>query len=232
MINPDERKGARLVEDLLSNPDRFTREGLANDLLKEFQHGYSISNLSRLLQHDNGVVVQRAIWIASELPALAPKLLRDAIALTKHLDRYVRYYALDVITLGTADAQQEQFARVAERLEDSDASIVERAVYLIAHASERQLIAAKRAFEQHQPGSPHIAGLSAILTARSADHESAESMMKSVNSLERRYALAAAERAHDLFPHLMELAAESTDVDIRRAAAALEKMHSGSDRTR
>lgn len=218
MNTKNDREAAVLLSRLLSDPDVFTKSGLGYDLLQCFFRGYSINNLIPFLRHENVTVVKNAIWIASELKNSAVNLIDDAVLLSRHQDSYIRYYAMCVIIFGTRHAQQEQFSYVAERLEDSNVYIAGRATDLLSRASDSQLTAAKRAFEQNQSALDHVRGLSTLLVARSSDPTSIESMMESERLLERRYGLAAAKRVYDRFPHLIEKAAQSNDAVLNEAA--------------
>src|SRR5262245_18361294 len=101
-----ESEGDRLVAELLSDPEKFERRGLANELLKQFLRNYPTHRLRSLLRHENGRVVRSAIWIASELPSKAPELLTDIVLASSSADRYIRYYALDGIMLGAIAGQE------------------------------------------------------------------------------------------------------------------------------
>ena len=71
----------RLISALVNDPEGFRKRGVANDLLKCFFRGYPIEALKDLLRHSDSRVVRSAIWIASELPSEAAKIIDLAIGL-------------------------------------------------------------------------------------------------------------------------------------------------------
>jgi hypothetical protein len=225
MTAPDDQKASRLIADLLSDPEKFTRNGSGNSLLKQFLRGYPIDRLGSLLRNENTAIIKPAIWIASELAAAATPFLPEAIALADHPDPYIRHYALEVIMQSTVNTQQGDFARVVEKLNDPEAPVAGKAVSLVAHATDDQLAGSKQKFEKDQPSSSHIAGLSALLKVRSLKPEDIEAMIKGPDLLGRKYGLAAAERLYKKFPHLLEVASMSQDSFIRQRAVAMIKIH-------
>src|ERR1700738_1302896 len=156
-----------LMSELLANPELFFERGAANELVDQFSLGYPLDNLRSLVRHPDRVVAKQGIWIASELPDEAPALLSDAGALLSHSDRYIRFYALDVIVLGTPRGDYEQYAHVINALGDPDSAVREHALFLLSRATDSQLAAARQCFESADPGSYHRRGLGLLAKARS-----------------------------------------------------------------
>jgi hypothetical protein len=221
----DRSEGDRLVSQLFSDPERFAKKGMANDLLKQFFEGYPLDHLRSLLRHTNRKVVEEGIWIASELPSCAAALLDDAMVLSRHPDRRVRFFALDVVMLGTISGRAEGFIQVVEGLDDPDPVIIEHALFLLSRATESQLAAATKYLERVEPDSRHLAGLDMLAEAQSTDPALVEDAIQSGDSLRRKYGLAAAERAYGQHPFLLDLAARSQDDSIKSLAAHLLKQH-------
>jgi hypothetical protein len=228
----DRSEGDRLVSQLFSDPERFAKKGMANDLLKQFFEGYPLDHLRSLLRHANHKVVEEGIWIASELPSCAAALLDDALVLARHPDRQVRFFALDVVMLGTVGGRTEGFIRVVEGLDDRDPVISDHALFLLSRAAESQLATAMKYLERVEPDSRHLAGLGMLAAAQSTDPALVEDAIQSSDSLRRRYGLAAAERAYGRHPSLLDLAAHSQDDSIRSLAEHMLKQHRVAQRSR
>ena len=215
----------RLIAKLVCDPEAFERGGFANDLLKQFLRGHPIDVLRRLLHHSDGGVTRAAIWIASELPVFAPALLSDALPALTSPDRYVRFYALDVVMLGAVGEDEEEFVRVVEALDDPDVAVKDHALFLISHATNGQILAAIKRFRRADPSSHHLPGLGALADARSANPIAVREMIESNSEVDRKYGLAIAERCYDVHPDLLEMAARSGDKLIRSLAAHMLKQH-------
>ena len=222
---PGSIRADQLMSALISDPTGFNKSGLGNDLLAGFLRGYPLDRLQSLLRHQDAKIVKEAIWIASELPCAAADLLDDAIAISKHLDRRIRYFALDVIVLGTRDSRREEFVRVVAGSDDPDLAVADHAVFLISRATEGQLTAAIGHLELREPTSPHLDGLRAMLKLDPSDPTEIKEMLESGDARLRKYGLAAAERAYDSDPEPLEHAANSKDDFIRSLAAHLLKQH-------
>src|SRR5580704_17086703 len=227
----DRSEGDRLVSQLFSDPERFAKRGMANDLLKQFFEGYPLDHLRSLLRHANHKVVEEGIWIASELPSCAAALLDDAMVLSRHPDRRVRFFALDVVMLGSAGGRTEGFIQVVEGLDDPDPAINDHAFFLLSRATESQVAAAVTYLEQAEPDSRHLAGLSMLVEAQSTEPPLVADALQSSDSLRRRYGLAAAERAYGQDPSLLDLAARSQDDSIKSLAEHMLKQHRVAQRT-
>ena len=227
----DRSEGDRLVSQLFSDPERFAKTGMANDLLKQFFEGYPLDHLRSLLRHANHKVVEEGIWIASELPSCAAALLDDAMVLSRHPDRRVRFFALDVVMLGSAGGRTEGFIQVVEGLDDPDPAINDHALFLLSRATESQVAAAVKYLEQAEPNSRHLAGLSMLVEAQSTEPPLVADALQSSDSLRRRYGLAAAERAYGQGPSLLDLAARSQDDSIKSLAEHMLKQHRVAQRT-
>lgn len=221
----DHAEADRLVSQLFSDPERFAKKGMANDLLKQFFEGYPLDHLRSLLRHKNHKVVGEGIWIASELPSCASALLNDAIALSKHPDRRVRFFALDVVMLGATGGRADGFIHVVEGLDDPDPAIKDHALFLLSRATEQQLAAAAKYLSRVEPDSEHLAGLGMLTEAQSTEPALIEEAIQGSGSLRRRYGLAAAERVYGRYPFLLDLAARSNDDSIRSLAEHMLKQH-------
>jgi hypothetical protein len=212
----------RLVAELLFTPEEFEQRGLANELLKQFLRGYPIIELQTLLRHPDGGVKRAAIWIASELPSYAPALLGDAVRAISSPDRYVRYYALDVVVLGAVGEFEEEYAQVVLAL---DPAVKDHALFLVSSATNDRLLAAMRGIEKLNPSSYHLAGLRALMEAPSVSPKKIEDMIEADSEVDRLYGLAIAERSYGAYPDLLQIAARSNDTLIASLANHMLHQH-------
>jgi hypothetical protein len=228
----DSAKANRLMSQLFSDPDLFEKEGLANELLKQFFRGYPLDQLRSLLRHENHMVLRSGIWIASELPDHASALLNEANELARHPDTRVRYFALDVIMLATAETDGEEFIRIVEALDDTAAAVADNGLFLLSRATQQQLGAAIKHFELADSSSPHLVGLRMLANSRSANPSDIKNAIQGSDPLFRKYGLAVAERTYDIYPILLTEAADSKDDFIRSLANHMLELHSiGQSRT-
>jgi hypothetical protein len=212
----------QLISDLVSDPTSFNATRLGNELLKYFLRGYSIDKLRTLLHAQNDSVVKTAVWIASELPGSAKDVLDDVIRLAVHPVREIRYFALDVIMLGTRYDRFEDFVHVVRCLEDHDSAVASHALFLLTRAAREQILAALALQDQL---SPHSAGLRHMLEAQSLSPNVVERMLQGDNQVVRMYGLALAERLHDMHPDLLDIANNSADNLISSLASHLLRQH-------
>jgi hypothetical protein len=119
----DMLRADQLVDDLFSDPHGFREKGDGNELLNQFLRGYPLDKLRLLLNHQHEEVVATGIWIASELGHEAAAFVNDAVAALQHPNNRIRYFALDVIALGTRDQKDAEFFQIVKRLEDSDVAV-------------------------------------------------------------------------------------------------------------
>jgi hypothetical protein len=221
----DRGEADRLVAELIGDPESFEKKGRANELLKQFFRGYPLEALRSLLRHHNGGVVRAGVWIASELPSNALALLSDVLSVSASPDRNVRFYALDVVAMGAIGGHEEEFVRVVNALDDPDAAVRDHALFLVSRATDDQLRAAMKRLDRANRRSHHFAGLQALVDAQLATPPEVEKMIESDDQLNRQYGLAIAERCYKIYPHLLEIAANSKDELIRSLADHMLKQH-------
>jgi len=146
--------------------------------------------------------------------------LDEAAVLSSDAEKYLRYYAMDVIMLGSRQNRSEMISCIARRLTDVDEFIAARAVELLARASETQLASSKVLFEA-QNEIDHATGMSKITNSSAFNEDAIEAMMKSESVLERRYGLVAAKRAQKINSNLLKQAALSDDPVLARIGRAV-----------
>ena len=216
-----------IIAELLRDPVRFNQTGRSYALLQEYFRGGAISTLRPLLKHDNVDVRRAAIWITSELGAKGRALLPEAIALLSDMERRVKYYALEVVSVCATGEHADKFAHVALALQDEDGVIRIRAMELVAMATLEQINATHRliaAGANQLDG--HNKGLS--LLARCAGLNASEVLIYSrdSNPMTRKYAAIAAKKMSIAFPNLLKELTNSHDSDVSDfCAQALEDMN-------
>jgi hypothetical protein len=221
----DTLRADQLMDDLLSDPQGFREKGDGNELLKQFLRGYPLDELRLLLHHQREEVVAIGIWIASELGHEAAAFVNEAVAALQHPNNRIRYFALDVIMLGTEDQNQAEFFQIVKRLEDSDVAVRQRALELLSSATEQQLISAMHRFEVEENCSPHATFLGLLLRVQSSDVAEVEEMIRSGDGLRIKYGIAIAERLYPSYPQLLELAASLEDEEYRSVAEDMLSLH-------
>jgi HEAT repeat protein len=202
----------QLMDTLLSDPEGFYARGDGNELLKQFLRGYSLDKLRSLLHHPNERVVATGIWISSELGQDAAAFVNEAVGALQHPNKRIRYFALDVIMLGTTTGEyKSEFFQIVKRLEDADVAVRQKALELLSRAIDKQLISAIDHFETEEHGSLHPDLLHRLLRSRSSDPAEIEEMIRSGDRLRSQYGIAIAERVYDIYPHLLNIAANLED---------------------
>lgn len=215
----------QLVNDLFSDPHGFREKGDGNELLNQFLRGYPLDKLRLLLHHQHEEVVATGIWIASELGHEAAAFVNDAVAALQHPNNRIRYFALDVIALGTRGQKDAEFFQIVKRLEDSDVAVRQRALELLSSATDQQLISATSRFALEEHYSPHATLLRLLLRKQSSDVAEVEEMIRSGDGLRIKYGIAIAERLYRSYPQLLELAASLEEEEYRSVAEHMLSLH-------
>ena len=185
MNNPS---GAKLIEELLESPYIFFNQGKSYQLLQEYFNGFSLETLRPLFYNDDLFVKRVAIWITSELGYNGTILIDDAITLLKEDDRYIKYYALEVIAICSIDKNVQKFIKVVQFLECEDVVLCDLAASLISNANHFQLEKCAEYFgEKEFYNKFHYEGLSKLLKSHTVTQKQLELMLCSDNPLTRRY---------------------------------------------
>jgi hypothetical protein len=134
------------VNRMPESPDELLRTVAAggsgyatNELLNAFLRGYPIEKLRELLRSSDREALKRGIWLAAELTEHALPLLDDIRVLLEHPDRYVRYYAIEVMLWTNRPEHGAPLAEAITHVEDPDAVVRSEALQLLARASDDQL---------------------------------------------------------------------------------------------
>ena len=148
-------RAEKLINHLLSHPDTSESDGVAYELLKQYQRGAPVESLRTLLFNSDDRLAGEAAWIASELPEGRP-LLHDIGALLAHRSREVRFWAIDCVHLWASSSDGREMAAASALIDDPDDAVQWKAMGLWAVASREQLAAALRHLGGADPGSQYI----------------------------------------------------------------------------
>jgi len=226
----DDGRVVLLISTLVTDPDHFARQGWANELARAFRRGYPVQRLRELLRASDPRIVRSAVWIASELGDIGTALLDEAVTLLSNPDDYVRYYALDVLTLATDSARTDMFWLLVHALDDPDSAVRGKAVRLIYWANPGQIAAARHAVQAGMLDSVvHESALQALTEQPSETGALfAEQLLSGSHRLQKQYGVILAARWFSAFPYLLAMATESTDKEIADAAKFLMSLQGSS----
>jgi hypothetical protein len=205
-----------LISELLADPAGFREQGKTFALLEEYFEGLALDTLRSLLRHEDGEVQKAAVWIASELGSQACDLLDDVVPLIARGDRYVTYHALGVVAVCASGDQVGHYILIPQALESRDDVVRLVAMELLARASTERLQAAAHLVGQlGGDADAHRRGL-LLLANGSGDPSEVRTALRDGDSLSRMYGAVAAQRLVGIHPELLEMAAVSTDPNVRQ----------------
>ncbi|MEP0068941.1 hypothetical protein [Pyruvatibacter sp.] len=153
-----------LIGELKAQPESFFEEGRGYDLLKEYFGGADITSLIELLACENLSVRKTAVWIVSELGKEAAPIVEAVFPLLDDDERYVRYYATEIVMVCSGAGVKGLFHQVVSALEDNDHAIRKLGMFLISNAALSQLEEAVRYFSG-TGDLVHVRGLRSLLVA-------------------------------------------------------------------
>ena len=217
MVSATQMHGEQLVHELLADSTEFFGQGKAYHLLQDYFDGFPVETLRPLLANTERMVRRAAVWVASELGGNARSLIDDVIPLIRDADRYIQYYALEVVMVCSFGENVNEFMHVAGALESTDAAIRILAMRLVSNAQAVQLEAALRLVGRlGVRGEIHKRCLSDLLEGRALGPQRAAALLNDKEALVRRYGAVAARRLSQEFPELLGKATSVADPDVRQ----------------
>jgi hypothetical protein len=183
-----------LINQLIAGPVESQLGLLANELLREFQHGYPLQHLRPLLLSADDYVAETGIWVASELGQQARPLLGEITRLLHHPVKAVRFFAIDAILSSATEANKHEVALVIPLIDDAEAAVRWKAMEFLARASSAQLQPALDYLRATEPDSGHVDGLGWLLSASAGDADQIESYLADLDAGRRKYGAVAAAR--------------------------------------
>jgi HEAT repeat protein len=222
MVSPADQ----LILSLLSDPSAFTDKGSAYSLLQEYFAGYPIDTLRPLLRHEDALVQRAAVWVASELGAQAGPLLGDVLPLLRSEDRYLAYYALEVVAVCATGEQTPYLTEVLAKLESEDPVLRVLAMRLIGNTDDESLRTTLGVLQGRSASERHRAGLALLLSdGQEKWKRTVMELLKDEEPLLRKYGAIMARRALAEAPELIQEAATSEDEDVRSYAEEVIDVH-------
>jgi hypothetical protein len=207
--------GARLIEELLADPKKFSESGRAYILLQAYFAGFPKETLRPLLESDDVWVQRTASFVVSELGRDAASLASAFPRLLNSRDEHVVWYAMEALAVcATAEGS---LAPVVLMLESPSEPLRRLAMRLLARVDTSLLEGAHRYFDvQGGRVEAHIRGLAA-LTDKQLSEASIATMVGQSEPLTRRYGAIAASRFRTQFPGTRSFVDASDDADVRSA---------------
>jgi hypothetical protein len=206
-----------LIERIVSAPDNDRVGVLANELLREFQLGYPLDDLHRLLQQTDEHLLATAVWISSELGVGCRPLLPIVVPLLTHPQKRIRFFALDCL-LWTLPENGCDLARALRLLNDPEDGIRWKVLDLLFRISREQLKATNLCPQTEIPDPSQRDGLGWLMSSDSLDFDQIEGRLKSPNAAFRKFGVIAAAHARRVYPELLVFASTLDDADVREFA--------------
>jgi hypothetical protein len=215
-----------LINRLENESDSEAIGVLQNEILGEFDASNDLNDLRELLCSAKERLVRAGIWIASELGSSARPLLQTIKPLLRHPSKHVRFFAIDcLLTIATSNDGDAIALVVPMIIDDPESAVRWKAFDFFIRASRPQLIAALKQFSNREPSSDHTKSLQWLLSEQGTDPNEVRRVLKSEESIWRRYGVVAAARIMMLHKdmELVSAATESSDDEIRDFASSALK---------
>lgn len=205
----------QLIDDLMTDPQRFDEDGRAHALLQRYFAGLPLDTLRPLLRSDNVFVQRTASFIASELGSQASGVIDDVVSLVSSSDMHVQWYPMEALAVCARGEHVEEFAHVVEMLANTEVPLRRLAMRLVANAELPQLEAARRHFESSgQCHGTHQQGLLALIAGSRIGPAVIVAMLGDGDALVRRYGAIAARRLMREYPDLISQVQSTDDPEL------------------
>jgi hypothetical protein len=210
----DMDRAKKLIEHLISNPDSSESDGVAYELLTEYQRGSPIESLRTLLSSSDDRLAGEGTWIASELPEEGKSLLDDVRRLLEHPSKKVRFWAIDCVHLWASSLNGNELSSAVALVDDVEKAVRWQAMGFLATISSEKLQAALTYLNTSNPKSPCLHELHWLLGPEGSDPKRIMAGLRGSEARHRRFAAAAAFRIarSDLGP--LQYGASTDDSDV------------------
>ena len=217
MVNiMDETIGLRLIEELKEDTERFRREGGAYRLLQEYFDGLSRETLRDLLSCEDKSIRQITLWIISELGETAKDLLEEIASQMNDDDPLICYYSSEIVACFATDRYMDDFMRVFDFFEHSNAKIRQLSMFIISKLTDSRIQEAYAyAVNNKILSDSHEKGLLALININTLTTSDITAMINSSDSIIREYGIIAASKVYGRYPELIEESINSEDLDIQ-----------------
>jgi hypothetical protein len=207
-------KGEQMMREILSKPERSYDGVFLNDLLEEFQKGYSVDRLRDLLSSDDDRLVRSGAFIVSELGASPAPLLREIAKLLDHPAKRVRGDAIICVLQSATQCHGAEIAKVVTMLGDAESGVRWEVMQFLGRATIEQLRAGLMYLESADPDSSYLPGLRWLVNKAPYEPDEIKSLLRGNDSYLRKYAAAAAARTARLNREPLLLASMVEDGDV------------------
>jgi len=213
----------KLIAHLLSNPDTSESDGVAYELLSEYQRGSPIESLRMLLTNADDRLAGEGTWIASELSESGRPLLREVRGLLRHRSKKVRFWALDCVLLWAGPTNGYELASAVGLVDDAEQGVRWKAMNFLAMISREQLQAALAQLEADNPESPFADELRWMLGPNGSDSTQIATGLRGSDPRHRKFAAAASSRITKSDSQPLRDATASDDPEIAQFAGDMLK---------
>jgi len=210
-----EKTGNALIEELISNPVKFSKQGKPYNLLQEYFKGYDTESLRPLLQSANEYIQSAAIFIVSELGQKASSLIEDLLPLLNNSNSDIKYDALESVMVCSSVYNLEKFVYILPLMDDKDDVIRIRTMELVCNANYQQIQTAIEILSMNidDTSKMHINGLTLLLNHEHVSREQILILLNSHHSIPRKYGAILSRQAFGRFPGLIKtLVADDADI--------------------
>src|SRR5262249_31172167 len=99
---------------VLAQPEVLRDEDISTTLLNECYSLKDAACLAPILNHPEEVIVEKAIWLVSEIGRRAISLRPTILKLLRHPSEYVRYYAVSTLRSTLATLSIDELAQILQ----------------------------------------------------------------------------------------------------------------------
>lgn len=196
------------------------KDGLANDLLREFHRGHPIEHLKLLIYSDLRSARSTAAFIAEELFHRAAPLLKDIATLLDHPSPRARYDALSALWKCATYNDGWAIAAALRCLEDSWPGVRKGAMDAVRLANREALLAGFKTLKSQDSTSGYARFGRAFLKAERGDNGVIEGLLSDPSPVVRRFAVGLAARPRLVVDQTrLNLASSSSEQDLAEYAA-------------
>lgn len=212
----DETNGLRLIEKLKKDTEKFGGED-QYQLLEEYFHGLSIETLHDLLCYEDKLIRKIALWIISELESITAKdFLEEAAAQMNDDDPIICYYSCEIVAYYGTDKYMDDFMRVFDFFEHSNAKIRTLSMFNISRLNDSRIKEAYAYLVNNKILSDsHEKGLLSLIHINTLTASDITAMLHSDDSVIRKYGVIAASKVYEKYPEIIKDSVNSEDSDVQ-----------------
>ena len=210
-----------LIERIASLDPQDDRVGvLANELLREFQRGYALDDLRKLLRSEDEHLVAIAVWITSELGVKCRPLIGDVLPMLAHPRKGIRFDALNCV-FWILPQNGCDLTKAIYLIGDSEDGIRRKVLDILSRLSREQIEAAYRCTHAEWTDSSQRDGLGWLLSSDALDPKQVISALQNPQPVIRKYGAVAAARLRDTQKEPLTYASKVNDDDVSTFANRL-----------